>query len=106
MNLGLLRAHQRHIKTLIDVLGEAKELAEEEYDTDRLLDGVRGSLNYIVSEVQPNNELAKALIQDSSTIDCHIDQSEFLINAASAVLNIINADVDAISMEETEALVQ
>ncbi len=106
MNLELLRAHQRHIKTLIDVLGEAKDLADEEYDTDRLLDSVRGSLDYIVGQVQPSNELAKALIQDSSTIDCYIDQSEFLINAASAVLNIINADIDAASTEKTEASIQ
>lgn len=98
----LLRAHQRHIKTLIDVLGEAKDLASGEYDTDRLLDTVRGNLNYIVSEIEPSNILAMAMIQDASSIQCCIDQSEFLINAASAILNNINADIDASHPQETE----
>lgn len=102
----LLKAHQRHIKTLIDVLNELKDLASEEYDTDRLLDNIRGSLSYIVSEVEPSNILAMALIQDSSSIECHIDQSEFLINAASAVLDIINAEFDALNTESLEAIRQ
>lgn len=98
----LLRAHQRHIKTLIDVLGEAKDLATSEYDTDSLLDNIRSSLNYIVSEVEPSNVLAMAMIQDASSIQCCIDQSEFLINAASAILNKINADIDVAIPQQTE----
>ncbi|MEM1395349.1 MAG: hypothetical protein AAGG00_19070 [Cyanobacteria bacterium P01_H01_bin.150] len=98
----LLKAHQRHIKTLIDVLNELKDLATEEYDADRLLDNIRGSLNYIVSEVEPSNVLAMAMIQDASTIQCCIDQSEFLINAASAILNKINADMEAAHIQKTE----
>ncbi len=98
----LLNAHQRHIKTLIDVLNELKDLATEEYNTDRLLDNIRGSLNYIVSEVEPSNVLAMAMIQDASTIQCCIDQSEFLINAASAILNKINADMEAAHVQQTE----
>ncbi|MGB6297246.1 MAG: hypothetical protein WBF90_13840 [Rivularia sp. (in: cyanobacteria)] len=100
--IELLRAHQRHIKTLIDVLGEAKDLASEEYDTDRLLDTVRGNLNYIVSEIEPSNILAIAMIQNASSIECCISQSEFLINAASAILNKINVDIDAAHTQETE----
>jgi hypothetical protein len=106
MMTELLRAHQRHIKTLIDVLGEAKDLAEEEYDTDRLLDGVRGNLSYIISEIEPSNVLAMAMVQDASSIECGIDQSEFLINAASAILNKINVDIDAASTDGTEASIQ
>lgn len=106
MNFELLEAHQRHTKTIIDLLSESKELASEDYDCDALLDIARNGLNYIVSKIQSNNELAKALIQDSSTIECHIDQSEFLINAASAVMNIINAEFDAASTQETEASLQ
>lgn len=98
----LLKAHQRHIQTLIEVLNELKYLANEEYDTDRLLDNIRGSLNYIVSEVEPSNVLAMAMIQDASSIQCCIDQSEFLINAASAILNRINAEMEAIQIQQTE----
>ena len=102
MIVELLKAHQRHIKTLIDVLNELKDLATEEYDTDRLLDNIRGSLNYIVSEVEPSNVLAMAMIQDTSSIQCCIDQSEFLINAASAILNKINADMEAAIPQQTK----
>ncbi|NJN13052.1 MAG: hypothetical protein HC815_36070 [Richelia sp. RM1_1_1] len=102
MNFELLNAHQRHTKTIIDFLYEIKEV---DYNCITFLDVVRDGLNHIVSEIQPNNELAKALIQDSSTIGCHIAQSEFLINAASAVFNIINAEFDAVSTEKTEASV-
>lgn len=98
----LLKAHQRHIQTLIDVLNELKDLATEEYDTDRLLDNIRGSLNYIVSEVEPSNVLAMAMIQDASSIQSSIDQFEFLINAASAILNRINAEMEAIQIQQTE----
>lgn len=98
----LLKAHQRHTKTLIDVLNELKDLATSEYDTDRLLDNIRGSLNYIISEVEPSNVLAMAMIQDASSIQCCIDQSEFLINAASAILNKINEDIDATHSQQAE----
>ncbi|MBE9212966.1 hypothetical protein IQ247_09755 [Plectonema cf. radiosum LEGE 06105] len=104
MNFESLKAYQRHAKTIIGLLNESKDLASEDYDCDALLDISRDGLNHIVSEVQPNNELAKALIQDSSSIECHIDQSEFLINAASAVLNIINAEFDAVKTESPEAI--
>lgn len=103
MNFEILKAHQRHTKTIIDLLGETKDLASNDsYDCDALLDIARNGLNHIVSEVQPNNELAKALIQDSQTICCGIDQSEFLINAASAVLNIINAEFDSQNIKKAE----
>ncbi|NJO63581.1 MAG: hypothetical protein HC836_36940 [Richelia sp. RM2_1_2] len=97
-----MKAHQRHIKSLIDVLTELKDLAEGDYDCDRLLDGIRSSLNYIVSEIEPSNVLAMAMVQDASSIQCPIDQSEFLINAASAILNKINANFDAAQPQQTE----
>ncbi|MEM7578866.1 MAG: hypothetical protein AAF316_03270 [Cyanobacteria bacterium P01_A01_bin.80] len=102
MMTELFMAHRRHIKTLIDVLNELKDLASGEYDTDRLLDNIRCSLNYIVCEIEPNNVLAMAMIQDASSIQCCIDQSEFLINAASAILNKINADIEASHPQKTE----
>lgn len=98
----LLKAYQRHAKTLIDILGEAKDLASNDYDAGSLLDIVRGGLNHIVSEIEPSNLLAMAMIQDASSIECCIDQSEFLINAASAILNKINADIDASHSRQTE----
>lgn len=100
----VLKAHQRHTKTLIDLLNEAKALASEQCDCTVLLDVARDGLSHVVSEIESTNLLAKALIQDSSTIECHIDQSEFLINAASAVLNILNAEIDRLSKEGQEAV--
>ncbi len=106
MMTELLKAYQRHTQTLINLLNESKDLASSDYDCDALLSIARDGLNHIVTEVQPDNVLAKAMIQDSSSIECHIDQSEFLINAASAVLNVINAEFDALNTESLEAIRQ
>ena len=67
-----------------------------------MLDYIRGSLNYIIYEIEPSNVLAMAMIQDASSIQCCIDQAEFLINAASAILNKINADMEATHVQQTE----
>lgn len=102
MMTELLRAYQRHAKTLIDILSEAKELASQDYDAESLLCTVRDGLRYIVSEIQPSNVLAAVMIQDASTIDCNIDQSEFLSNVAAAILNVINAELDSVQLHQTE----
>lgn len=96
MMTELLRAYQRHTKTLIDILTEAKELASQDYDANGLLDTVRDGLSSIVSEIQPSNVLAAVMIQDASSIECGIDQSEFLGNVAAAILNVINAELDSV----------
>ncbi|NJO63626.1 MAG: hypothetical protein HC836_37185 [Richelia sp. RM2_1_2] len=36
------------------------------------------------------------MIQDASTIECNIDQSEFLTNVAAAILNVVNAELDSV----------
>ncbi|NJL79481.1 MAG: hypothetical protein HC836_42210 [Richelia sp. RM2_1_2] len=102
MMTELLRAYQRHTKTLIDILNEAKELASQDYDAESLLCTVRDGLRYIVSEIQPSNVLSIAMIQDTSSIECNIDQSEFLTNVAAAVLNVINAEIDSVQTQQAE----
>lgn len=84
----LLRAYHRHASDVLDQLEAIKELdADGDFDIDRLLCVSKDSLTYLISAIEPGNNLAIALVNDADTIDCRIDRTEFLLNAASAVVN-------------------
>lgn len=87
MNIETLQAYRNHASYLKDLLEEVKELASTDITCDRLNGIARDGLSKILEALEPNNELALAMIQDSSNIECEIDQAEFLINVASAILN-------------------
>ena len=88
MTQELLKAYQQHAHTLLDLSEEIKAIAEDS-DVEEMLGTVRGGLTDIVRVIEPQNELAIAMIQDTTNIDCEIDQSEFLGSVAAAVFNII-----------------
>jgi|GEM_PF-6695282 len=87
MNDALLAAYRNHASDLKDLLGETKDLASSDITCDTLLGIARDGLSKILKAIEPNNELALAMISDSENIECEIDQAEFLINVASAILN-------------------
>ncbi len=66
----------------------------EDCDVEKLLATVRGGLTDIVKAIEPDNQLAIAMIGDTVNIDCKIDQSEFLGGAAAAIFNTINDQLE------------
>ena len=90
MNIETLEGYQKHTQDLIDFLKEAKEMASTDYYVDRFIEIARNGLIYLISEIEPNNELARIMLANSINIECRVDQSELLINAGSVILNIIN----------------
>ena len=84
-----LKAYQLHAKTLIDILEQVKLLASD-CDVEEMLGTARDGLTSIIQAIEPHNELALAMIEDTVNIDCEIDQSEFLGNVAAAIFNTIN----------------
>lgn len=87
MNIETLQSYRNHASDLKDLLQETKDFASTDIDCDTLLGIARDGLSKILKVIEPNNELALAMISDSENIECEIDQAEFLINAASAILN-------------------
>ena len=93
MTTELLKAYQKHAQTLLDISNEIKTVAED-CDVEQLLGTVRGGLTDIVRAVEPDNELAIAMIGDTENIDCNIDQSDFLGNVAAAIFDSINNQLE------------
>lgn len=93
MTPELLKSYQQHAHTLLDLTEEIKTIAED-CNVEQLLGTVRGGLTDIVRAIEPNNELAIAMIADTVNIDCEIDQSEFLGNVAAAVFNVIKGQLE------------
>lgn len=93
MTTELLKAYQKHAQTLLDISNEIKTIAED-CDVEQLLGTVRGGLTDIVRAVEPDNELAIAMIGDTENIDCNIDQSDFLGNVAAAIFDSINNQLE------------
>lgn len=93
MTPELLKSYQQHAQTLLDLTEEIKAIAED-CNVEQLLGTVRGGLTDIVRAIEPQNELAIAMIADTVNIDCEIDQSEFLGNVAAAVFNVIKGQLE------------
>ena len=93
MTPELLKAYQKRAQTLLDLSNEIKTIVED-CDVERLLGTVRGGLTDIVRAVEPDNELAIAMIGDTENIDCNIDQSDFLGNVAAAIFDSINNQLE------------
>ena len=98
MTQELLKAYQQHAHTLLDLTEEVKSIAEDN-DCEELLGTIRGGLTNIVRAIEPGNELAIAMIADTTNIDCEIDQSEFLGNVAAAVFNTIKERLEVAATE-------
>ena len=98
MTQELLKAYQQHAHTLLDLTEEVKSIAEDS-DVEEMLGTVRGGLTNIVRAIEPGNELAIAMIADTTNIDCEIDQSEFLGNVAAAVFNTIKERLEVAATE-------
>ena len=95
MTPEILKAYQQHAQTLIDILEEVQSIASE-CNVETFLSTARDGLTSIVRAVEPRNELAIAMIQDTTNIDCEIDQSSFLGNIAAAILNTINSQLETV----------
>lgn len=94
MTQELLKAYQQQAQTLLGLSNEIKTIAED-CDVEQLLGTVRGGLTDIVRAVEPDNNLAIAMIEDTENIDCNIDQSDFLGNVAAAIFDSINSQLEA-----------
>lgn len=93
MTPELLESYQQHAQTLLDLTEEIKTIAED-CDVEQLLGSVRGGLTDIVKAIEPDNELAIAMIGDTVNIDCEMDQAEFLGNVAAAIFDNINSQLE------------
>lgn len=93
MTPELLESYQQHAQTLLDLSNEIKTIAKD-CDVEQLLGTIRGGLTDIVKAIEPENNLAIAMIEDTVSIDCNIDQSDFLGNVAAAIFDNINSQLE------------
>ncbi|MEO0839068.1 MAG: hypothetical protein AAFS12_00170 [Cyanobacteria bacterium J06632_19] len=88
-NKEVLAAYKAHATDILDFLKEAKAQADSGCDPEGILEIAQQGLLSLLKQVEPSNELAIALIQDASKIDCRYDRSEFLIVAAVRIITQI-----------------
>ncbi|MGF1676396.1 MAG: hypothetical protein ACFCUV_22350 [Rivularia sp. (in: cyanobacteria)] len=93
-----LNAYLQYLNTISDTISEIKNIALE-CECSILLGVARDGLENILQAIQPNNQIAIAMLKDASNVE-DFEQSKYLENVAAIIQISLNEAIEKQSNQQ------